>query len=138
VEVIRFTFRPEDQSAASSDKASSTAKRIARKLGAGEDAEDLAAELGQSAEPYLLARREIAPSLSDALFLAKPGEVVGPLESGQGFVVYKVVAVRASDLIGFERAKDQLRMQLEEEAMEKAARELRDQLRARAHIDIRL
>jgi parvulin-like peptidyl-prolyl isomerase len=111
---------------------------MARRLAAGEEVEKLSEELGSPANEESVTRREVSPQLGDAIFAAKPGEVVGPLNSGQGFVVFKIVEVKASDLIGYEEAKAGLRAQLETEAIEKGGQELREQLRARAHVDIRM
>jgi hypothetical protein len=82
-----------------------------------------------------------APSngvLEDAVFAAKPGEVVGPIASGQGYVVYRVVAQVEAAALGYEEAKERIREQLENEAYFKAEQELRQQLRAKAHVDVRL
>jgi parvulin-like peptidyl-prolyl isomerase len=64
--------------------------------------------------------------------------VVGPLESGQGFVVFVVEKVITSDVLGFEQAKEALRQQISDEVRIKAEADLREQLRGRAHVDIRL
>ena len=80
----------------------------------------------------------MAPKLEDAAFAAKAGSVVGPLASGPGYVVFKVVEHVASAALSFEEAKDRIRAQLEQEAFIKAEQELKRQLRAKAHIDIRL
>lgn len=135
---LRYVIKPADQSAGARDEALSQAKQVSRRLGAGEDPAAVAESTGRPAEEQLLTRREVAPAIGDALFAAKPGEIVGPLPSGQGFVVFMIEEVKASDLVGFEEAKDGLRAQLEAEAIEKSGLELREQLRARAHIDIRL
>ncbi len=135
---LRYVFKPAQATAAAKDAALSEAKQVARRLGAGEDPAAVAESTGRPAEEQMLTRREVAPAIGDALFAGKPGEIVGPLPSGQGFVVFMIEEVKASDLVGFEEAKDGLRAQLEAEAIEKGGQELREQLRARAHIDIRL
>jgi parvulin-like peptidyl-prolyl isomerase len=85
-----------------------------------------------------VARGDIAPALEDAIFSAKAGQVVGPLASGAGYAVFKVLEHQASAALSYEEAKDRIRDQLENEAFIKAQSDLRQQLRAKAHIDIRL
>jgi peptidyl-prolyl cis-trans isomerase SurA len=138
VSLQRFTFKPDGSSAGQRDAAMAKAKQMSRRLAAGEDVDKLAEELSAPISEEFVTRREVSPQLGDAIFAAKPGEIVGPLESGQGFVVFKIVEVKASDLVGYEEAKAGLRAQLENEAIEKGGAELREQLRARAHVDIRL
>lgn len=138
VEVFRFGFRPETDDAAGSDAAYKLAKAAVRRLTDGEDPAALAEELGQSPEVETLTRDDVSRPIGERLFTAAAGQVVGPLESGQGFVVYKVEKVVNSELLGFEEAKAELEAQLFEEGYEKARLELRDQLRSRAHVEIRL
>jgi peptidyl-prolyl cis-trans isomerase SurA len=138
VEVFRFGFRPESDDAAASDVAYKQAKAAVRRLSAGEDPATLAGELGQPTEVETLTRDDVSRPIGERLFTATAGQVVGPLESGQGFVVYKVEKVVSSELLGFEEAKAELEAQLFEEGYEKARLELRDQLRSRAHVEIRL
>ncbi|MFV8753796.1 peptidylprolyl isomerase [Nannocystaceae bacterium ST9] len=138
VEVHRLSFRPATDEASASDEAFKQAKAAVRRLSDGEDPAALAEELGQSGEVETLTRDDVARPIGERLFTAKAGQVIGPLESGQGFVVFKIEKVVSSDLLGFEEAKDELKNQLFEEAYEKARIELRDQLRSRAHVEIRL
>lgn len=138
VEVYRFSFRPETDDAAASDAAYKKAKAAVRRLSDGEDPTALAEELGHSGEIETLTRDDVSRPIGERLFTATAGQVIGPLESGQGFVVFKLEKVVSSDLLGFEEAKDELKNQLFEEAYEKARLELRDQLRGRAHVEIRL
>ena len=138
VEVDRFTFTPKGDDAAARDAAYAAAQGAARRLRAGEASEALAAEFGQANTRRAIARGEVAPVMEDALFAASAGEVVGPLASGQGFVVFRVARLRASEVVSYEQAKEGIRAKLEAEAYEKADREFRERLRARAHIDVRL
>lgn len=138
VEVLRFVFKPASNDAAANDEAFKLAKAVVRRLGAGEDPATLAQELGQSGEIETLTRDDVSRPIGERLFGASDGQVIGPLESGQGFVVFKVEKVVSSDLLGYEEAKADLQAQLFEEAYEKARLELREQLRSRAHVEIRL
>ena len=121
------------------NRAFSRAQQVARRLKGGESAPDVAKAIGYDRElERTVGRGEMAPKLEDAAFAAKAGSVVGPLASGQGYVVFKVVEHVASAALSFEEAKDRIRAQLEQEAFIKAEQELKRQLRAKAHIDIRL
>lgn len=137
LEVWRLDFRAEDDPAAR-DAVLLQAKSVVRRLSGGEDVEDVAEELGQEVEPEEVTRSSVSRSIGERLFSAKAGDVVGPLESGQGYVVFVVEEVITSYLLGFEEAKEKLRRQLEDETREQAKQDLMDQLRGRAHVDIRL
>lgn len=114
------------------------AKSIIRRLGQGEDVEDIAEELELDAEPEEVTRSSVSRLIGERLFAAEAGDVVGPFESGQGYVVFVVEKVITSDLLGFEQAKEALREQITQEVRDKAEADLREQLRGRAHVDIRL
>ena len=64
--------------------------------------------------------------------------MVGPLESGQGYVVFLVEKLVGSNVLPYEKAKDKIRQQLEIKAQTDAEADLYEQLRARAHLEIRL
>lgn len=139
VDVERFVFSPTGQGSEARDQAFVRAQKVARKLRAGVEAKKIATEINYDLElDQSIGRGEVAPKLEDAIFGAKKGQVVGPLPSGQGYVVFKVREHRASSAVGFEQAKERIREQLAQEAYVKAAQEFKQQLRARAHIDIRM
>lgn len=140
VVVEQFTFAPKTAERADRDQAFAQAQAAGRRLREGESGETLAASLGRNPEDWqrTVGRGDIAPALEDAVFAAKKGAVVGPLASGQGYVVYKIVELLESAALGYEQAKDRIRDQLENEAYLKAETDLREQLRAKAHVDVRL
>jgi peptidyl-prolyl cis-trans isomerase SurA len=137
LQVRRLVFRA-GEDPAGRDALLLRAKAIVRRLSAGEDVEDVAEELGQEAESEQVTRSSVSRPIGERLFAAKAGDVIGPLESGQGYVVFVVEKVITSDLLGFEEAKEQLRKDLYDEVMDKAEADLKEQLRNRAHVDIRL
>ncbi|MCA9700460.1 MAG: peptidyl-prolyl cis-trans isomerase, partial [Myxococcales bacterium] len=137
IAVRRLVFRAGDD-AKQRDAVFKQAKAVVRRIGDGETVETLATELGQNAEPETLTRSSVSLPIGERLFKAKVGDVVGPLASGQGYVVFVVDEVMTSDLLGFEEAKGRLQAALEEEARQKALRDLYEKLRARSHVDIRL
>lgn len=139
VAVKQFTFAPAGAEAADRDQAFARAQGAARKLRDGVAPEAVASELGIDDDlAKTIARGDVAPTLEDAVFAAKRGAVVGPLASGQGYVVYLVVEHVAGAALSFDQAKDRIRQQLEGEAFLKAEKELRAQLRAKAHVEVRL
>jgi peptidyl-prolyl cis-trans isomerase SurA len=137
-DLLRFVFTPEEPTAKARDVAYAKAQAVARRMRAGEDPLALAQEF-QIAEPKAtLSRGEVAPTIEDAIFAARVGETVGPLETGQGFLVVKVVRHHTGNVLPFDQAKERIRSQLEQEAFARAVQELRSSLRAKTHIDQRL
>lgn len=137
MEVRRFVFQADDDPAAR-DAQLKQAKALVRRLSEGESVDALAAELQQEVEPEEVTRSSVSRPIGERLFGAKAGDVVGPLESGQGFLVFVVEEVITSDLLGFEEAKEALREQIFREIQARAKADLREQLRGRAFVDIRL
>lgn len=140
IEVDRFVFTAASANSGARDDAVAQATGIARRLRAGESSETIAAAFGGEVEDFrrTISRGEIAPQLEDALFPAAKDEVVGPLATGQGYVVFRVVEHVASEVLSYDEAKEGIRQRLEAEAYEQAEREFRQQLRSKAHIDVRL
>ncbi len=138
VQVRQFAFTPPSQKPGDRDRVFARAQAIARELREGKEPDAVAESMGADAPTRSLGRGDVAPKLEDALFEAKDGQIVGPLASGQGYVVFKVLEHVESAALDYEQAKDRIRQQLEAEAFLKAQTEMRDQMRAKAHIDIRL
>jgi peptidyl-prolyl cis-trans isomerase SurA len=138
LQVRRLVYRADGEDSASRDAVFKLAKTAVRRLSEGEDIETIAEEIGQTAEPEEVTRSGVSRPIGERLFAAKAGDVIGPLESGQGYVVFVVEEVITSDLLGFEEAKEQLRQQIADEVKSKAKKDLVEQLRGRAHVDIRL
>jgi parvulin-like peptidyl-prolyl isomerase len=136
VEVAQFVFAPASAAKAERDKAFARAQQVATQLREGAEVAKISA--GSQDVQRKVARGQIAPELEDAIFAAKKGSVVGPLTSGQGYVVFKILGRTESPVLPYEQVKDSIREQLEQEAAIKADEDLRRQLRAKAHIDIRL
>ena len=137
ITVRRLVFRASDDPA-ERDEQLKSAKAVVRRLGEGESVESLASELGQEVEAEELTRASVSRPIGERLFTAEAGDVIGPLESGQGYWVFLVDEVLASDLLGFEEAKEGLRQQIYEEVRTRAEADLRERLRAKAHVEIRL
>lgn len=138
VGVRQLVFNPPTQKSGDRDRVFAKAQAAARALRDGTEMDEVAAGLGQESPNRSVGRGDVAPAIEDALFEAKDTQIVGPLASGQGYVVFQVLQHVESAALDYEKAKDRIRQQLEAEAFIKAQNELRTQLRAKAHIDIRL
>ena len=139
VEVEQLSFLPTNAEKAERDRAYAAAQAAARRLREGETAAAIAEQIGQGGDvERTISRGDVAPALEDAVFAAQKGAIVGPIASGQGYVVFRVVDHVASAALTYEEAKERIRDQLENEAFFKAEQDLRNQLRAKAHVDVRL
>lgn len=138
VKVVQFAFRPSADTPEARNEALAAAQSLGRQLREGADVEDLLDDETLPGEERALARGDLSPAVADALFAAEDGDVVGPLASGPAYVVFAVREHVEAAVRGYEEAKEQIRTQLENEAFMKANIEMRQQLRAKAHIDVRL
>jgi peptidyl-prolyl cis-trans isomerase SurA len=139
VEVAQFMFKPQSRDSAGRDRAFALAQAVGRRLRGGEEPDAIASDIEYESElERSISRGDVAPALEEAIFSAKRNAVVGPLGSGQGYAVFKVLEHLESGALSFDEAKDRIREQLENEAFYKAQEDLKRQLRAKAHIDIRL
>ncbi len=138
VQCEQLAFLPPSQKAGDRDRVFAAAQLAARQLREGKSMEEVSQALGSEPTTRTVGRGDVAPAIEDALFEAKDAQVVGPLASGQGYVVFKVLEHLESAALDYEKAKGRIRQQLEAEAFLKAQNELRAQLRAKAHIDIRV
>lgn len=137
-DLLRFVFAPTEATAQARNDAYVKAQAVSRRMRAGEDPAALAQEFQIDAPQATLHRGEVAPAIEDAIFAARPNEVVGPLETGQGYLVVKVIKHHTGNVLPFDQAKDRIRSQLEQEAFARAVQDLRQSLRAKTHIDQRL
>jgi len=138
VGVRQLVFNPPTQKSGDRDRVFAKAQAAARALREGKKMDEVAEGLEQESPERSIGRGDVAPAIEDALFEAKDTQIVGPLASGQGYVVFQVLQHVESAALDYEKAKDRIRQQLEAEAFIKAQNELRTQLRAKAHIDIRV
>lgn len=139
VQVEQLSFLPKTAEKDERDRAYGQAQAAARRLREGEKATAIAEQIGQAGDvERVIARGDVAPALENAVFDAEKGAVVGPIASGQGYVVFRVVDHIAAAALSYDEAKERIRDQLENEAFFKAEQDLRAQLRAKAHVDVRL
>jgi len=77
-------------------------------------------------------RDRFSPAFSDAAFLAKPNEIVGPVKTEFGYHLIKVVGFRPGPNLGFEEVEFRVRQDLQEDLV----RAYSDQLRDKAKIKV--
>ncbi len=78
-------------------------------------------ELGWVAPNFLL------PEIAAEVIKLKPGQIGGPIQTPQGWDVIEVMEQRTAKAPRFDEAKDQVRAQLQQEAIQKYLVELRNQ-----------
>lgn len=138
VKVLQFAFPPASAGDADRDKAIAQAQAFAKQLREGADPQAIAQEERWQDAERSIGRGDLAPALEDTLFAAEAGAIVGPLPGASGYLVFAVLEHQESAARSYDEAKEQIRAQLENEAFAKANIEMRQQLRAKAHIDVRL
>lgn len=104
--------------------AEATAARIRAEVAAGKNLDEVATQLGLTAQDSgEFAKNGSIQGLGfdkpviDAAFTANAGDVVGPIKSTQGAVVFKVAERKGFNALDFNRDKDGLRQRLESEKL---------------------
>lgn len=82
-------------------------------------------------------RGSISPEWETVVFAMDKGEVRGPISGPQGLHVFTVQEVKRSDLKPFEELKEQLKAELTRRETDKQSRLWIEDLRKKAHIDIK-
>lgn len=138
VRVVRLEYRTANESPEERDVAFQRAQAASKRLRTGADPSSIDDDSEAGPSEFEVGRGDIQPVLEDRIFAAKAGQIVGPVSTGRGYVVLKVLEQMDADVLPFEEAKDRIRQQLEFEAQMKAREELMEKLRSRAHLDIRI
>lgn len=82
-------------------------------------------------------RGSMAPEWETVVFSMEKGDARGPISGPQGLHVFTVVDTKRSDLKSFDELKDQLKAELMRRETEKQTKLWLDDLRKKAHIDIK-
>jgi peptidyl-prolyl cis-trans isomerase SurA len=110
VEVERFLFTPDAATAAARDAVYSKAQGRPGACAPARPSTRWRPSTGLAGKTRkTIGRGEVAPAVEDAIFAAAQGAVVGPLETGQGYLVLKIVQHMSSDVLSFEQAKERIR-----------------------------
>lgn len=123
-------------------RASARAVQVAQRAKEGEDFAKLAKEFSDSptrdtgGDLGEVAKGEMLPALDQAVFAAKAGDIVGPIQTRSGFHVLKVEQRLASELPAFDSVKDQLKKDASEETFQRDYKAYVEKLRKEAFIEI--
>lgn len=83
-------------------------------------------------------RGELATEWEEVLFAMSPGEVRGPIRGPFGLHVFQVVDTKKDEVRPFEEVKEPLRQQLYNEELERQTKLWLDELRKKAHVEVKL
>lgn len=123
------------------EEARARAGEILSKLKDGGDFASIAYE--SSDDPYrvkggdlgYIHRGRILPELEDAAFKTKVGEVMGPVETEEGFYIIKVEDYKQEKQLSFDEVKEKIKKELEKKRIEEKNKEWLSALRAKAKIE---
>jgi peptidyl-prolyl cis-trans isomerase SurA len=103
-------------------------------LGSSEDAstKDQGGDLGW------FKRGELPTEWETQLFVADKGDVRGPIEGPRGLHVFKVVDTKKDSVKAFDEVKDKLRNDMYADEMEKQTKVWLEELRRKAHVEVKL
>jgi peptidyl-prolyl cis-trans isomerase SurA len=107
---------------------------LVKKHSEDEGTRDKAGDLG-----WLSDADGLAENLADVVFSMDKGEVRGPIRTDRGYEIVQVVERKeSSNARPFDEVKDSIRQQLYGQQMEKQTQSWLQELKKKAHIDIRL
>jgi peptidyl-prolyl cis-trans isomerase C len=123
------------------EEARARAVEILAKLKDGGDFASIAYE--SSDDPYrvkggdlgYIHRGRIIQEIEDAAFVLKVGEVMGPVETAEGFYIIRVEDHKQQRQLSFEEVTDRIKKELEKKRREEKRKEWLSALRAKAKIE---
>ncbi len=136
---------PKDASAEEKEAARRRAVELVERARGGEDFAKLA--LGSSEDASTkesggdlgwFKRGELPTEWETQLFVADKGDVRGPIEGPQGLHVFKVIDAKKDTVKPFAEMKDKLRNEMYADEMEKQTKVWLEELRRKAHVEIKL
>ncbi len=116
-----------------------------RRLAAGEPFDEVRVSLGDeeilrvpdALLPAAKLREYLGPAALQAAYELEPGDVSAPVRFGSGTYVIELVAREPERVPAFEEVRAQLRTEWRRRQSERALREVLDELRARAALEVR-
>jgi len=119
------------------------ARQIHQRLEAKEDFDMLAAKYSQGpgsehgGDLGFIERGMVIQEVEDAAFRLAPGQTSDVIESATGFHIIKAVDKRGAGLKPIAAVREEIKLKLEDEKMEKKYNEWMAEIRKKAHIEIR-
>jgi peptidyl-prolyl cis-trans isomerase SurA len=83
-------------------------------------------------------RGSLPPAVEEIVFNMDVGDVRGPIRAARGFHVIKLLARKDEGVKPYDQVKEQLRQRLYSQEMEKATRAWLQELRKKAHVELRM
>jgi parvulin-like peptidyl-prolyl isomerase len=140
-----FIAIPEGASVQVSEQKQALAGELVRRARAGEDFAKLAREYSEDpatrkegGDLGWFGKGALPAAVEEIVFGMEPGDVRGPIRAERGFHVLKLVERKDESVRPFAEVKEQLRQALFQQEMEKQTRNWLQELRKKAHIDVRL
>jgi peptidyl-prolyl cis-trans isomerase SurA len=136
---------PEKPSPAQVDGARRRAGELVERARGGEDFAGLAKEhsgdpttKGEGGDLGWYKRGELPTEWEEIVFGMEPGETRGPVQGPRGLHVFQLVENKTETVRPFDEVKEGLREQLYQEEMEKQTKVWLQELRKKAHIDVKM
>jgi len=139
----RSGFQPdrEGQKTRTKEEAKAKAEELLARIKKGEDFASVASE--NSDDSYrdkggdlgYVQRGRIMPELEETAFKTAAGEIMGPVETKEGFYIIKVEDHKQEKQLSFDEAKDNIKKELEMKKKDERTKEWLSALRAKAKIE---
>jgi parvulin-like peptidyl-prolyl isomerase len=136
---------PEDASPEVKDEARRRAGELTERARGGEDFAKLALAASEDAgtkekggDIGWFKRGELPTEWEESLFNAEKGEIRGPLPGPNGYHVFMILDMKKDKVKSFDESKDDIRNDLYVEEMEKQTRIWVQELRKKAHVEVKL
>jgi peptidyl-prolyl cis-trans isomerase SurA len=136
---------PDKPTTAQVEQARRRAGELVDRVRAGEDFAALAKERsedpttkGEGGDLGWYKRGELPTEWEEIVFAMSKGEVRGPVMGPRGMHVFQMLETRADAVRPFDDAKEQLREQLFQEEMEKHTKTWLQELRKKAHVEVKI
>ncbi len=84
-----------------------------------------------------VAKEDLVDAVADEIEQMKNGELRGPIRTGRGFQIVKLVDKKSKDVVSYEAAKEGIRRRLFAQQLERVTQSWLKELRRKAHLDIR-
>jgi peptidyl-prolyl cis-trans isomerase SurA len=136
---------PDRPSAAQVDAARRRAGELVDRARAGEDFAELVREAsqdpatkGEGGDLGWYKRGELPTEWEEIIFTMSQGEVRGPIQGPRGLHVFQLLETRAEAVRPFDEVKEQLHEQIFQEEMERQTKTWLQELRKKAHVEVKI